>query len=154
MIPTKSSLALPLTALDPTNPNLWARPNPGFSQASSGGTTSSPSSGDGDSPSTPILFSASDLSGLNIDSPDLKLPHFSPDELLGLTFIRDMDDGSKYRAKVARKIVDNDAANHQKIKFLVEMSDGKLEELIAYNELSDVIERQHEAELHSPDSAS
>jgi hypothetical protein len=65
-----------------------------------------------------------------------------------------MDDGSKYRAKVARKIVDNDAANHQKVKFLVEMSDGKLEEIIAYNELSDVIERQHEAELHSPDSAS
>jgi hypothetical protein len=63
-------------------------------------------------------------------------------------------DGSKYRAKVARKIVDNDAANHQKIKFLVEMSDGKLEELIACNELSDVIERQHESELYSPDSAS
>jgi hypothetical protein len=81
------------TALDPTNPNLRARPNPGFSQATSGGTTSSPSSGDGESPSTPILFSASDLSGLNIDSPDLKVPHFSPDELLGLTFIRDMDDG-------------------------------------------------------------
>jgi hypothetical protein len=142
------------TALDPTNPNLHARPNPGFSQATSSGTTSSPSSGDGESPSTPILFSALDLSNLNIDSPDLKLPHFRPDELLGLSFIRDMDDGSKYRAKAARKIVDNDAANHQKIKFLVEMSNGKLEEIIAYNELSDFIERQHEAELYSPDSAS
>jgi hypothetical protein len=107
------------TALDPTNPNLRARPNPGFSQATSRGTTSSPSSGDGESPSTtPILFSASDLSVLDADSPDLKLSHFSPDELLGLTFIRDMDDGSKDRAKVARKIVDNDAANHQKIKLL------------------------------------
>jgi hypothetical protein len=69
------------TALDPTNPNLRARPNPGFSQATSDGTTSSPSSGDGESPSTPILFSALDLSGLNIDLPDLKLPHFSPDDL-------------------------------------------------------------------------
>jgi hypothetical protein len=86
------------TALDPTNPNLRARSNPGFSQATSSGTTSSPSSGDGESPSTSILFSALDLSGLNIDSPHLKLPHFSPDELLRLTFIRDMDDGSKYRA--------------------------------------------------------
>jgi hypothetical protein len=66
-----------------------------------------------------------------------------------------MDDGSKYtRAKVARKIIDNDAANHQKIKFLVEMSDGNLKEIIAHNELSNVIERQHEAEVHSPDSAS
>ncbi len=146
------------SALDPGNPNFRARPNPGFKGPNSDGThsspTFSPTSGDGESSHTPILFSASDLSGLDIDSPELKLPHFSPDELLGLTFIRDMDDGSKYRAKVARKIVDNDAANHQKIKFLVEMSDGKLEEIIAYNELSDVIETQHEAELHSPDSAS
>jgi hypothetical protein len=33
------------------------------------------------------------------------------------------------------------------------MPDGKLEEIIAYNESSDVIECQHEAELHSPDRA-
>jgi hypothetical protein len=42
----------------------------------------------------------------------------------------------------------------REIKFLVKSFDGKLEEIIAYNELSNVIERQHEAELHSPDSAS
>ncbi len=129
------------SALDPRNPNLRARPNP--------------SSGDGESPThSPILLSASDVSGLDIASPELKLPHFSPDELLGLTFIRNMDDGTSCRAKVARKIVDNDAANHQKIKFLLELSDGTLEELIAYNELSDLIEQQHETELHQPDRAS
>jgi hypothetical protein len=38
--------------------------------------------------------------------------------------------------------------------FLVEIYDGKLEEIIAYNKLSDVIERQHKAELHIPDGAS
>ena len=113
------------------------------------------SSGDGESPThSPILLSASDVSGLDIASPELKLPHFSPDELLGLTFIRNMDDGTSCRAKVARKIIDNDAANHQKIKFLLELSDGTLEELIAYNELSDLIEQQHETELHQPDRAS
>ena len=116
------------SGLDPLNPNLRAT-----------GETS-----------TPILFSASDLSGLDVDSHTLKLPHFSPDELIGLTFIRDMDDGSKYRATVARQIVDTDAANHQAIKFLVEMSNGQLDEIIAYNELSDIIEDQHEAELHAP----
>jgi hypothetical protein len=46
-----------------------------------------------------------------LKSPDLKLPHFSPGELLGLIFIRDMDDVCKCRAKVACKIVDNDRAN-------------------------------------------
>jgi hypothetical protein len=35
------------------------------------------------------------LTGLDIDPPNHKLPHFTPDELLGLTFIRDMPDGSK-----------------------------------------------------------
>jgi hypothetical protein len=105
-------------------------------------------------PADPILFSASDLSGLDIDPPNLKSPHFSPDDLLGLTFIRDMDDGRKFWATVARQqIVDNDAANHQRIKFLVEMSHGQLDKIIAYNELSDIIEQQHEAELHAPDDS-
>ena len=94
------------------------------------------------SPAT--LFSASDLTGLDIDPPNLKLPHFSPDELLGLTFIRDMPDGSKHRASVARKIKDDDAANHQKIRFLIEIgTEGELDEIIAYNELSNIIEDQH-----------
>jgi hypothetical protein len=35
----------------------------------------------------PTLFSSSDLTGLDSDPPNLKLPHFSPDQLLGLTFL-------------------------------------------------------------------
>jgi hypothetical protein len=93
------------------------------------------------------------LTGLDIEPPALKLPHFSPNELLGLTFIRDMPDGRKFRASVARKIKDDDAANHEKIKFLVEMSNGELDEIIAYNKLSNIIEDQQNKELHGPDSA-
>jgi hypothetical protein len=117
---------------DPLNLNLRVRP------------------GGGGSVSKPILFSASDLSGLDIEPPNLKLPYFSPDELVGLTFIRDMEDGCKFCATVARKIQDDDAANDQKIKFLVEMSNGELDEIVAYNELSNIIEDQHEKELHAP----
>jgi hypothetical protein len=102
----------------------------------------------------PILLSVSDPSGLNVESPYLKLPHLSPNELLGLTFIGDMDDGSKNHPNVVHNIVDNDAANHQNMKFLCGMSDMKLMEIITYNELSKVIKQQHEAELHQPDSAS
>jgi hypothetical protein len=55
---------------------------------------------------------------------------------------------------VARKIVDNNAANHF-FFFLDRILDGKLEEIIAYyNELSNVIEQQHEAEHHEPDMIS
>jgi hypothetical protein len=109
--------------------------------------------GDGEIfPNPTPLFSASDLTGLDIDPPNLKLPHFSPDELLGLTFIHNMPDGRKVRASVARKIRDDDAANHQKIKFLVQISNGELDEVIAYNELSNIIQDQHNQELNEPES--
>ena len=82
---------------------------------------------------------------LEVDPTDLKLPLFSPDDLLGLTFLRQMEDGQTMRAKVVRKIRDTDSENHQKIKFLIEVGDG-LDEILAYNELSDLIEQQNEAE--------
>mgnify|MGYP000184799517 CR=1 FL=1 len=63
-----------------------------------------------------------------------------------------MPDGSKHRASVARKIRDDDAANHQKIRFLIEIgTEGELDEIIAYNELSNIIEHQHNCELNNPD---
>ena len=127
------------SASDPAHPNL--RAVQGFGDDS---TKTIP---------TPTLFSDYDLTGLDIDPPNLKLPHSSPDELLGLTFIRDIPDSRKVRATVARKIKDDDAANHQKIRFLVEMSDGELDEVIAYNELSNIIEDQHNKELREPNSA-
>jgi hypothetical protein len=122
------------SANDPANPNLHA------------------TLGKGDIFPKPTLFSVSDLTGLDIDPPNLKLPHFSPDELLGLTFIRDMPDRRKVRASVARKIRDDDAANHQKIEFLVEISNGELDDVITYNKLSNTIEDQHK-ELNEPESA-
>ena len=35
--------------------------------------------------------------------------------------------------------MDRDAENHQQIKFLLSLGDGKLEEIISYNELSDLL---------------
>ena len=35
--------------------------------------------------------------------------------------------------------MDQDAENHQEIKFLLALGDGKLEEIISYNELSDLV---------------
>jgi hypothetical protein len=62
---------------DPNNPNLRACPP--FR------------SGDGESPvSSPILMSASGVSGIDNESPLLKLPQFRSNELLGFTFIRDI----------------------------------------------------------------
>eukprot|EP00977_Amphora_coffeiformis_P010982 scaffold2622_cov114-Amphora_coffeaeformis.AAC.1 len=38
----------------------------------------------------------------------IKLSKFSPEELLGLTFLNDVDDGQQVRAKIVKKILDRD----------------------------------------------
>ena len=120
-------------AKDPLFPNRRARPD-----------GSIPSADGGEVKSKPVIFSLSDT--LGVDPSALELPKFAPEELLGLTFLRETDSGEKIRAKVTRQIMDRDADNHQNIKFLISIGDDAYEELIACNELSDIIERQHQAE--------
>jgi hypothetical protein len=63
-----------------------------------------------------------------------------------------MPDGSKHRASAARKIRDDDADDHQKIRFLIEIgTEGELDEILAHNKLSNIIEDQHNRELNNPD---
>ena len=122
-------------AKDPLFPNIRARPP----------APSGPSSLDGGEVSSrPVLHSLSD--DLDVNPSNLELPKFSPHELLGLSFLFDTDNGQHIRAKVTRKILDRDAENHQNNKFLVQCGEDEYEEIIAYNELSDIIERQHQAE--------
>ena len=64
-----------------------------------------------------------------------KVPKFSPDELLGLTFLHEVNDGQKFRAQVVRKINDMDAENHQQLKYLIHFGDPTYEEVMAYTEL-------------------
>ena len=68
----------------------------------------------------------------------VNIPIFSPDELLGMTVLREHDD-TMVCAKVVRKIRDWDEMNHQKIKFLLSLGDRELEEIISYNKLSDLV---------------
>jgi hypothetical protein len=56
---------------------------------------------------------------------------------------------------VACRIKDDDAANHQKIRFLIEMSNGELDKIVSCSELSNVIEDQHNnREINEPKSMS
>ena len=80
----------------------------------------------GEVSSRPVLHSLSDA--LDVNPSNLELPKFSPDELLGLSFLRDTDNGQCIRAKVMRKILDRDAENHQNIKFLVQCGEDEYEE--------------------------
>ena len=53
-------------------------------------------------------------------------------------------DGKAYKAKVVRQIMDKEAEDRKQVKFLIEIGDGELEELISYHELADIIEKQEE----------
>ena len=101
-----------------------------------------------DKPSTKPIMSATDIAECDIDISDLKLPRFSPDELIGKLFVRDLEDGKSYRARVVRKIMDQDAENHKNIKFLVELGDGEFDEIIHYNKLCTLIEDIEHQENH------
>ena len=63
-----------------------------------------------------------------------------------------MDDGRDYNAKIVQKILDQDAENHQHIKFLVKIGDGAFDEIISYNELSNLVEEQHSSADNLPDT--
>ena len=77
----------------------------------------------------------------------INLPKFSPEELIGMTFLKTSPDGEgdSMRAKVVCQIMDRDTENHQQIKFLLSLGDGELEELISYNKLCDLITEQTES---------
>jgi hypothetical protein len=88
-----------------------------------------------------MLQSSEDL--LGIYPSKLKLPKLSPDKLLGITFLRDTDDGQTLRANVVSKIKDRDEENHQNLKFLCVLGDNDYDEILTYQELSNIIEDQH-----------
>jgi hypothetical protein len=104
----------------------------------------------GESPAAKPILSSTDYAGLDIDPSNLKLPKFSPDELIGKTFARTLDDGKTCRAKIVRKIIDQDAENHKNLKFLATLGEGEFDEIIAYHSLCDIVEEHEEATL-SPD---
>jgi hypothetical protein len=79
----------------------------------------------------------------------LKVPRFSPDELIDKTFVHTLDKEKSYRATIVRKIQDLDARNHANIKFLVELGDGAFDEILAYGTLSECIEDLEDEDLPS-----
>ena len=132
-------------ARDPLFPNLRERPKIDDLRI----PTQAPApSGEMESPTLPPerglsgpLYNMQD----RFDVP-VTLPRFSPEDLLGLTFLHQLPDGQTVRAEIVKKIHDLDAENHQRIKMLVSYDDGKVEEVLSYNELSDLVAEQHDRE--------
>jgi hypothetical protein len=81
----------------------------------------------------------------DMDPSDIAVPEFSPSDLQGMTYLKEVGDQT-FRARVVKKIEDADAQNHQNLKFLVEYGGG-VEEILTYVELCDIIDEQNDAEL-------
>ena len=73
------------------------------------------------------------------------LPEFNPDDLVGRTFLLPPgDNGERLRAKATRKVVEAiekaDGERVQKLSYILGIGNGKLEEIISYNQLVDLLE--------------
>ena len=69
--------------------------------------------------------------------------------MIGTTFLKQVDNLCAH-AEVIKKIQDDDADNHQKIKFLVQVGDD-CEKIMGYTKLCNIIEEQNQQELEDPD---
>ena len=107
----------------------------------------SPAEGEEEHEAAPYVKSVKDFMPPHVDPADVKLPTFSPHELLGMSFVHTDANGNQQKATVVKKINDADAQNHQNLKFLLKLGDGELEEIIGYTELVDTIEQQADEEV-------
>ena len=77
------------------------------------------------------------------------MPEFDPDELIGRTFLLPpQENGGRLRAKVTNKLVEEieyaDGNRIPNIKFILEIGEGKDEELITYSQLLVHLEQAEE----------
>ena len=73
------------------------------------------------------------------------MPTFDPSDLIGRTFLlQPEENGERHRAKVTRQVVEIiDQDNGQRIEninFILDIGNGKVEELISYNQLFEHLE--------------
>ena len=77
------------------------------------------------------------------------MPEFDPDDLIGRTFLLPpQENGERLRAKVTKKVVEEiEAADGNRIpniNFILDIGEGKVEELITYTQLLDHLEQAEE----------
>ena len=78
------------------------------------------------------------------------MPTFDPDSLIGRTFLkRPTESGERFRAKIIEAVRDKDqtlAKDPKMIKFRCSVNDNEYEEIVAYNEILENLERDRESE--------
>ena len=81
------------------------------------------------------------------------MPTFDPTDLIGRTFLLPpVENGERHRAKVTRQVVEIiDQDNGQRVEninFILDIGNGKVEQLISYNQLLEHLEDAQDHDLH------
>ena len=67
------------------------------------------------------------------------MPTFAPSDLIGRTFLLPPEENGRHRTKVTRQVVEiidqDNGQTVEKINFILDIGNGKVEELISYNQL-------------------
>ena len=80
------------------------------------------------------------------------MPTFDPSDLIGRTFLLPPEEnGERHRAKVTRQVVgiiDQDNGQRvENINFILDIGNGKVEELISYNQLHEHLENSQDHDM-------
>ena len=80
------------------------------------------------------------------------MPTFNPTDLTGRTFLLcSEENGERHRAKVTRKgleIIDQQTGHRiENINFILDIGNGKVEELISYNQLLEHLENAQDNDM-------
>ena len=80
------------------------------------------------------------------------MPTFDPSDLIGRTFLLPpQENGERHRAKVTRKVVEiidqEDGKRVENINFILDIGNGKVEELISYNQLIEHLDNAQDHDM-------
>jgi hypothetical protein len=77
-------------------------------------------------------------------------PIIDPANLIGRTFLKDLDDGERHRVQIVQLVddhLDKVKRDPERIKYLCKTKEGEREELISYNEILSYLEAQEQDDL-------
>ena len=80
------------------------------------------------------------------------MPTFDPSDLIGRTFLHPPEEnGERHRAKVTRQVVEiidqDNCQRLENINFILDIGNGKVEELISYNQLLEHLENAQDHDM-------
>ena len=138
--PKKSST--PNHRLAPHGGEVSTSSDPSEDKNSSGSLTGAPEGSSPEKKAPTVFIRSRDEENPSGSKP---MPTFDPNDLIGRTFLLPPEEnGERHRAKVTRKVVEiidqEDGKRVENINFILDIGNGKVEELISYNQLLEHLE--------------